>query len=200
MTEPIAVSIKFHGALKLGEAARLQKGRLHEAQGEGATGFALSVAGQTNGSIVWIRNKYAPTQICPDGVSPFLDPVRLVLISVLNRLEGLWAAEQALRLRGTNCVILETSDGPDLRESRRLQIAAEESGSLAIVLINGRASTSAAHTRWQCESRKEEAWPALWRLTKSKDGQSGEWCVQFPDRVRNNHAPRLMSVATMSAA
>lgn len=200
MSEPIAVSTKFHGRLKLGDEVWLQKGRLHEAQGGGAISFALSVAGQTKGSVAWIRNKYAPTCLCPDGIAPFLEPSRLVLISTLDRLEGLWAAEQALRLPGANCVVLEASEGPDLRESRRLQIAAEESGSLALVLIHGRANTSAAHTRWSCESTNQSVWPARWRLTKSKDGQHGQWCVQFPDKVRDNHAPRLMSVAAMSAA
>ena len=45
-----------------------------------------------------------------------------------------------MRMPGARCVVTELDEGPDLRESRRMQIAAEQGGSLGIILIAGQST------------------------------------------------------------
>ena len=173
------IRLVSHGFLSLSKGVSLAKGKLHEVQGRSARGFALSVAARTSGPVIWITGKYT---------------------SVLDRQEALWSAEQALRTPGADCVVVELGEGPDLRESRRLQIAAEETGGVALALIARRAQTSAAHTRWSCEPACDVARPSRWGLSKSKNGQQGRWAVAYPDRRRGEHAPDLVPLAAASAA
>ena len=194
------IRAKRHGSVMLSDTVRLAKGRIHEATGEGVFGFALSVAARLKGPIIWIVPKYGAASLCPAGLTSFLDPGRIVKVTVLNVREALWSAEQALCLAGAPCVILEIHDGPDLRESRRLQIAAEETGALGLVLIKGSARTSAAQTRWKCTSAQDPSCQAFWELTKSKDGQHGRWRVTYPNRMRGDHAPGLIPVVPAPAA
>lgn len=189
-----------YDSIALEEGVRLARGKLHEVCGEGAIGFVASLIGLLDGPVIWVACKDQPAELNPEGLAQFFDPGRLILVKGINRLDVLWAAEQALRHPGARCVVLEPGDGPDLRESRRLQIAAEESGALGLALIAGRAQTSAAHTRWQCECRKDESYPAAWKITKSKDGQHGRWRVRYPNRMRGEYAPGLMPLASATAA
>lgn len=194
------IRLVSHGFLSLSKGVSLAKGKLHEVQGRSAKGFALSVAARTSGPVIWITGKYTSDRLLPAGVSAFMSPGRIILISVLDRQEALWSAEQALRTPGADCVVVELGEGPDLRESRRLQIAAEETGGVALALIARRAQTSAAHTRWSCEPACDAARPSRWGLSKSKDGQQGRWAVAYPDRRRGEHAPDLVPLAAASAA
>ncbi|MAT33942.1 MAG: hypothetical protein CMK06_02175 [Ponticaulis sp.] len=194
------ISGKRQGYVPLGDAARLAKGRLHEVTGDGTNAFALSIAAQIKGAVVWIKSFRSGEQLCPQGLSRLCDPARFIFIRTVNRLESLWAAEQALRMPGAPCVVVELQNGPDLKESRRLQIAAEATGALCLGLITGAINSSAAHTRWQCESVCDAEYQALWRLTKAKDGQRGQWRVKLPNRLGGDYAARLVSVVSQSAA
>jgi hypothetical protein len=81
------------------------------------------------------------------------------------------------------CVIIELSKGPNLRESRRLQIAAEEGGGVGLILIHGRAHTSASETRWHCiaQNKGPNAWGLS--LTKNRKGELGQWDVRWTPRA-----------------
>ena len=164
-----------HSVLDLGPGLSLARGRVHEVLGNAADMFAVLAASRMSGSIFWIGAQREIETLDPAALQDFLDPARITLIAGVSRAEILWAAEQALRTPAA--IIAEIGQGPDLRESRRLQIAAEESGAVGIMLINGRAQTSAAETRWECRQAGENQW--AWICTKDKRGGGGAWRVSW---------------------
>ena len=184
-----------HGEITLARPLRLARGRVHEVMGDSPEVFALAAAARVAGPVLWIALPRDAGSLAPTGLQRFVDPARLILVVGIDRGECLWAAEQALRARSAPCVILELKDGPDLRESRRLQIAAEEGGAIGLVLLQGRARTSAAETRWRCEALAGEGWE--WICIKSKRGAPGAWRVSW---MGNNHAPDLVALAASASA
>ena len=192
---------RTHGVVRLGPDLSLARGRVHEAMGEAADMFAVAIAAHTSGSVIWIGQSGDVCSLAPTGCEKFFDPTRVVAVSCLTRQETLWATEQALRLPGAACVVAELGDGPDLQTSRRLQIAAEEGDALGVVLISGRAQTSAAQTRWQCDPITDEDASWGWRLVKNKSGNVGFWRARWaPDDGRGDHAPGFVFMAAAAAA
>lgn len=189
---PVSAS---HGEIRLAPCLRLARGRVHEIMGDSAEVFALIAAGALEGPVFWTGSSRDVESLAPTGVQAFLDPARLVLTIGLNRGEVLWAAEQALRARCAACVVIELHDGPDLKESRRLQIAAEESSAVGLVVLHGRASTSAAETRWRCDAIPGGGW--VWTCTKCKRGMPGAWRASWKGR---HHAPDLVALAATASA
>ena len=165
--------------LCLSGPVRLAKGRVHEVMGDSADMFAILTASRLSGPIIWIGLSRDIGSLAPTALQAFLDPARIILTEGISRSEVLWAAEQALRSSCAQCVVIELSQGPNLRESRRLQIAAQEGGGIGLILIHGRAHTSACETRWQCEASNagDETW--LWSLTKNRKGELGAWQVHW---------------------
>lgn len=194
-------SLKNHGALSLGAGVHLSCGRVHEVMGEAADIFAIAAARLTAGPVVWIGGASNIASLAPTGLAAFLDPTRLIATFCVSRHEVLWASEQALRTPGTGCVIAELEDGPDLTTSRRLQIAAEEGGALGIMMIEARAQTSAAQTRWICKASADREAPWIWRLVKNKSGKVGVWRAGWsPENGRKEDAPGIVLMAAATAA
>lgn len=184
-----------HGVVALAPGVRLALGRVHEVLGESGDIFALSAAARRAGPVVWIGLPGSVASLAPTGLQTLIDPARLILTTTLNRAESLWAAEQALRARCAPSVILELQNGPDLKESRRLQISAEESGAIGFVRVLGRAQTSAAETRWQCETSQADGWE--WICTKNKRGPVGQWRANWSG---DDSAPRLVALVSKATA
>ena len=185
-----------HGDLVVAEPVRLSKGRFHEVTGEAADLFAVVAAARMDGPVVWAGLERDVTSLAPTALQAFLDPARFIVAACVSRTETLWAAEQALRSPSAACVVAELRDGPDLRESRRLQIAAEEGGSIGLALISGRACASAAETRWRCETLSESDLTWLWTLTKNRKGRLGAWRAKWIGRRNNAQgAVHLVSAA-----
>lgn len=167
----------------------LKSAHIHEAHGQAADVFASIIAAQIDGPLVWIGRASQIASLTPLALKTFFDPVRLVTVSCQSRKDILWASEQALRCGGASCVILELRTGPNLFESRRLQLAAEASGALGLVLIGRVAQSSAAQTRWHCEplvqplEHQTEPHPSAsswrWHLQKNKSGPLGSWSVSW---------------------
>lgn len=165
----------------------LPHARVHEVLGTASDSFAILTAAKTVGPIIWIGNRAAVSTLTPQALNDFIDPTRLILIETANRKETLWSTEQALRCQGAALVISQIHLGPDLKESRRLQLAAEQGGGLGIMLIERRAQSSAAQTRWICTSKhggdadyeglNSGGW--TWELTKNKGGPVGAWSVAW---------------------
>lgn len=184
-----------HGCIRVAQPVGLARGRVHEVLGEGADIFALAAAAAATGPVLWIGLKRDVESLAPTGLQRFIDPGRLILVSGGDRGELLWAAETALRARSAPGVVLELRDGPDLKESRRLQIAAEESGAIGLILVQGRARTSAAETRWRCDAVTGGMWD--WVCTKSKRGRPGAWRASWRGKT---HAPDLVALAAAASA
>jgi len=130
-------------------------GALHEVTGAAmdgaATGFCAMLLAHLSGgtrSTIWIANDddlYGP------GLAAYgLSADRLIVVRARRPVEILWTLEEALRCRGLAAVLGEVPD-LSLAASRRLQLAARNSGVTAL-LLRPRAETSpvtTAVTRWR---------------------------------------------------
>jgi protein ImuA len=131
----------------------LARGALHEIvaaeDGEAAAeGFAVSVlAGLAcRGPVLWCQEAgglYGP------GLARLgLPPDRLILVHARRPTDLLWAMEEGLKTPGL-VAVLGRPRTLDLTASRRLQLAAENSGVTCLVLRREPAGTSVAVTRWR---------------------------------------------------
>ncbi len=164
----------------------LQWRRVHEVLGLGGLRFALMAAKQAWSLseahlTIMIGARREVHALRPEGLGAFVPPASVTLIEAGRRSERLWAAEQALAAKAQAIVILHMDQGPNLSESRSLQIAAERGGSLGIIPISGRARSSACQTRWVCDP-VPDGWD--WSLTKNKTGRVGAWRIRAgPDET-----------------
>ena len=185
---------------RLFSAPGLPCGTLHELEsaqsrhGGALTGFAAALlaclSGQGAGHVLWVSEAEARREAGgpnAEGLARFgLDPARVVLVHAHRVEEGLWAAEEGLRVRALTAVVIEVRGAPqafDLTASRRLQLRAEGSGVTAFVLRHGALpAPSAAMTRCRvmprlsAQARGSRLIPlgrASWRvhLERNRDGR-----------------------------
>jgi protein ImuA len=142
----------------------LRPGALHEvfARGWSAGGFAVLLALLAAGTrtLFWVRPDYEAMEygaLSPGGLLELGgDPRRLVMVRSHNAADALSAASDILACPHVGALLLEMEGEPkclDLVASRRLVLAAEESGVTAVLLRCGATpAPSAALTRWQVAS------------------------------------------------
>jgi protein ImuA len=147
----------------------LALGRLHElfaaepSDMGSATGFAAILARimlPSAAPLIWLREDEAERrggQLNPPGLVEIgLDPSKLMLVTVPDPLTLLRAAADVVRCRAVGAVVIELWRSPralDLTASRRLAIAAEESGVTTLMLrADAEPTPSAAQTRWAISS------------------------------------------------
>lgn len=106
----------------------LARGRLHEATGRARRLLAALAAGaaQAEGAVLWLRPAWRADGLCPQGLLPFADPAALILGACPRAEDVPWAAEEALRSGAVALVVAELAAMPDLRQVRRLHLAAAE--------------------------------------------------------------------------
>lgn len=106
----------------------LARGRLHEATGPARRVLAAILAGaaQAEGPVIWLRPAWRAERLCPQGLGPFADPGALVIAACPQAEDLPWAAEEALRSGAVALVVVELAAPPDLRQVRRLHLAAAE--------------------------------------------------------------------------
>ncbi len=164
-------------ALELGAGMRLRQGRMHEVSGASADMFAILAAAAHAQAVIWIGLHRDIVTLNPAGLQAWLKVEDLILVEAVSRGELLWAADQALRAAGGFCIILDLPDTLSLKESRRLQLAAEQGGGIGLLLLRGPASTTAAQTRWDCQPRCTDQPSWDWTCLKGKNGEAGCWQV-----------------------
>ena len=123
-----------------------------------ATGFALGLVSRLAeaSAWVWIRQDMAGRESGEPygpGLAAFgLDPSRLVLVSTPDAREALRAAEESLRCAALGAVLFEPWGDPkplDLTATRRLSLAAEQSGVTLLTLRSGgHGPLGSSRTRW----------------------------------------------------
>lgn len=149
------------GALQGG----LVRGGLHEIfaastrDEPSAAGFAIALALRASDKrpIVWVRQDFASIEageIYAPGLNELgLSPDRLILVRARDGPAVLRAGEEAARCGPLGAVLIEPWGAPkalDLAASRRLALAAAQSGvSLFMVRAGAAPLPSAATTRWQ---------------------------------------------------
>jgi len=201
----------------------LKQGALHEVAAAeyrdmgAATGFLAALAARcqriagNEAPLLWCQLAAPPFDMGPlyaPGLAGFgLDPARLILASPARPVELLWVLEEALRA-GALCGVVGEIDGRsatlDLTATRRLQLAAEETGTPVLLFTGhrreGEGGTSAASTRWVVgpapgvEDVAEDmgrdffsaGFPGLvgsprWhvRLQRVKGGSPGSWLLRW---------------------
>ena len=146
----------------------------------------LALMLRESGSVAWIgsrRTLYAP------GLAAYgFDPRRIVFIEA-EKSDALWAMEETLRCKGLAAAVGEIGDA-DLTSTRRLQLAAESSGTTGLLLRTKprKTGSSACVTRWHIRplpSAPENALPGLgaprWHaeLLKTRGGHSAGWDIEW---------------------
>jgi len=191
-----------HGDIDAALGGGIARGRLHEiyaaeaGDAGSATGFAGMLSNRLGGGIVWLREEAAVRGgghlHAPGLVEIGLDPARLLLGLLPDALSVLRAAADVVRCAGVGVAVIELHRDPkvlDLTASRRLALAAEESGVAALLLrIAATPVASAADTRWAVRSCASQPLPAnapghptfdLELLRQRGRGADGRWQVEW---------------------
>lgn len=150
----------------------LARGALHEVAGGGngaidgaaAALFAAGIAGRTTGKTLWCIAK--PDLFAPALAHAGLAPDRVVYVEAGDDKAILACMEEGLRHGGLGAVVGEVARLP-MTASRRLQLAAEGTGSIGIALRRWRrhsdasdfGAPNAAMTRWRVSVLPSEVLP-----------------------------------------
>lgn len=165
----------------------------------------LSVLMQDGAGCVWISTG---RKLYPASLRNFnVEPDRIIFMDVATEKDTLWIMEEALKCDGLTAVIAELS-GLTLTESRRLQLASEQSGVTGFVLRKNpaKAVNTIATARWKISplpSHNEEDIPGIgyprWQveLLKVRNGNPGNWILEWAaDRFVVNPDRHLYDINT----
>lgn len=166
----------------------LREARVHEVCGPGVVSFA-AVAAARVGAVLWVREAWQTEVLNPVGLSTFFDPSKLLLAQTKDQTETLAIAEEALKDGAVPLVIIEISRPLDLREGRRLQLAAQAGKSTGLCLIPEGMGSNAAETRWRCAPvfDADDSTLMCWEIIKNKSGTLRAWNVRWDAEARRLH-------------
>ena len=105
----------------------LARGRVHEICGPARHALAALVAGaaQPEGPVLWLRPGWRVEHLGAQGLARLMpDPGALIVVPCKAPVDVLWCMEEALRSGAVALVVAELADPPDLRQLRRLHLAA----------------------------------------------------------------------------
>jgi len=165
----------------------------YEATDAAATsGFITALAGKfmkTGGLCLWIGNE---RKIFPSALKQFgIEPDRIIFIKVTKTKDALWAIEEALKCEALTAVVGEIKE-LGFTESRRLQLAVEQSGVTGFIhrFQPLAENATACTTRWKImpmASLSAENLPGIgqscWevQLLKVRNGRPDSWQVSWSD-------------------
>jgi protein ImuA len=171
----------------------LPRGGIHDLCGDmvAATGFLAALLGRQRAiqQVIWITPQ--PTLFAPALSQLRLDHRRLHIVWARRSDDRLWAMEEALKDMGQGAVVAEVETA-NLTETRRLQLAAESSGSIGFLLRRDQ-QTSASFTRWRVEPAPSQDCRPTWRVTLERQRGAeagGSWVLEWDNAaVSFNLAP-----------
>jgi protein ImuA len=179
-----------NGVFPLGTVHELVCGNTEQATACG--GFVsglLSVLTQNGGACLWIglSGNLFPTALKAFGV----EPDRVIFINLSKEKDVLWVMEEALKCEGLAAVVGELRE-IDFKQSRRLQLAVEQSHVTGFVLRNhsDKMGSTACAARWQIShlpSEPVDGLPGLgfprWQveLLRVRNGQPGSWIIEWSE-------------------
>jgi protein ImuA len=170
--------VEFHNVFPL------RRARVHEVCGAGAMGFAVLAA---RGPVLWIRQAWLSETLTPQGMLPLFDPAQMLLARPKDQLDALAVAEEGLKDGALPHVVLEITRPLDLREGRRLQLAAKAGGTTGLCIIPEGMGSNAAETRWHArpvfDFEQEDSTLKRWEITKNKSGTLGAWHVRWDQQT-----------------
>jgi len=157
----------------------LARSGIHELIGDQAAipGLLAALLGRQKGleHVIWVSpeaNLFAP------GLAQLgLDHHKLMIAWARRADDRLWATEEALKDLPRGAVIAEV-ESPGLTETRRLQLAAEASGSIGFLVRRDR-QPSAALTRWLVEPARSRQCSPAWKLTLERCRGAETACMSW---------------------
>ena len=163
----------------------LALGRVHEACGPARHRFALWVAAQTTGAVIWIAPDWGADRLNPCGMMPFIDPARLILVQPKRAEDVLWSMEEVLRSGTVALAIADLPGLPALTPVRRMHLAAETGGKvqrsapLGLLLTPGMGGAQGVESRWHL-APDHKGTPGAWALTRLRARTAPEqaWRVE----------------------
>jgi protein ImuA len=170
----------------------------------GAWGFLLALVARARreGVVVWPLVSGAFGIPYARGLKSFgLDPRDFLMVRCRRERDAAWAMEEALRI-GVGAVVGARPRDMDLTASRRLQLAAQHSGTPIFLLrAHDDRQPSAAVSRWRiaavpgARDRFGLFGEPRWRvaLEYAKGGRPGEWVVEW------NHAAHCLRLPAVLA-
>jgi protein ImuA len=179
-----------NGVFPLGTVHELVCGNTEQATACG--GFVtslLSILMQNGGACIWIG---LSGNLFPMALKAFgVEPDRVIFIHLSKDKEVLWVMEEALKCAGLAAVIGELRE-LDFKQSRRLQLAVEQSQVTGFILRNqsDKMGSTACAARWQIKPLPGEPVDGLpglgfprWQveLLRVRNGQPGNWVVEWSD-------------------
>ncbi|WP_338014136.1 hypothetical protein [Alkalilacustris brevis] len=164
---------------------------MHEVCGPGAVTFAAIVAAKAGGTVLWVREGWLPEALHPPGLAAFLDPARVLVARTDNQTDSLAVAEEALKDGVVSLVVIEITRPLDLREGRRLQLAAKAGGAMGLCLIPEGMGSNATETRWRAapvfDPEHGDSTLMRWEIIKNKSGTFGAWHVRWDEQAHRLH-------------
>ena len=152
-------------------APKVERGRVHEFCGMARhTLAALLMQADTAPTtpVIWIAPSWQQDRFCPDGLTEYTDPGRLILVAARREVDLLWTMEEALRAGVVGMIFAELTAPPGLTPIRRLQLAAEAGRAqqagpppLGVILTPGAGGAAGVESRWQLAPR-----PDGWHLDR----------------------------------
>src|SRR5476651_1034214 len=149
----------------------------------------LSVLMQNGGVCIWIG---LSANVFPLALKAFgIDPDRVIFVQVHKDKEALWVMEEALKCAGLAAVVGEVGE-IDFKQSRRLQLAVEQSRVTGFVMRNqsDKIGSTACVARWQIKPLPSESVDGLpgigfprWQveLLRVRNGQPGKWVMEWAE-------------------
>lgn len=181
----------------------LRPGRVHEVCGAGARGFAAMVLAGMRPPGLWLCPVRQGDALHPLGLLPFLDPAGLLLAQTRDQTDSLAVAEEALRDGAFALVVIEITRPLNLREGRRLQLAAQAGGATGLCLIPEGMGSAAVESRWRAvpvfDPAGADTTLMRWDIIKNKSGITGAWQVRWNPKAASAVASAVDS-AVHSAA
>jgi protein ImuA len=149
----------------------------------------LSVLMQNGGVCLWVG---LSAHVFPASLKTFgVEADKVIFIHLLRDKDVLWVMEEALKCTGLAAVIGELSE-IDFKQSRRLQLAVEQSHVTGFILRNrsDKMGATACAARWEIKplpSESVDGLPGLgfprWQveLLRVRNGQPGTWVIEWAD-------------------
>lgn len=157
--------------------------------GAACSGFIAALIGklmQNNGICIWISTRRL---LFPPALKLFgIEPDRVIFADLRKETEVLWAMEESLKCGSLSAVVGEVYE-MSFAQSRRLQLAVEQSRVTGFVLRTGRGRlmTTGCTARWKITpvSGQQEGLPGVgfprWQveLLKVRNGNPGTWQLEW---------------------
>lgn len=182
------------GGLTLGALHEIAGGGHAAIDGAAAALFAAGIAARTKGQVLWCVTRQ--DLFAPALAQVGLGPDRVIYVDACDEKSVLACFEEAVRHGGLGAVVAEVAR-LSMTSSRRLSLAAETSGSMAIAIRRWRRQTEAADfgqptasaTRWRVSALPSTPLPvpgvgrARWllELIRCRAGESADFEVDACD-------------------